>query len=662
MHRLPLGARRLLILVLTLLTTSAATWMFCAAVRVPWGVLAVLILALYAVLFFWISLSFWLACAGFLCCMLDEGAIPACRPRDADTRRLPEARTAIVMPIYNEDPRRVLAGLRATYESLLATGQGDAFDFFLLSDTTDPDLWLAEELAWARLNQELAGPRRVFYRHRSKNVGRKAGNIADFCERFGANYRYMVVLDADSVMSGATLVELVRRMEADADLGILQAPPVPVNRVSMFARCQQFAAHVYGPIFLAGYSWWAHVDGNYWGHNAIIRLAPFMRHCGLSPLPGTPPLGGEILSHDFVEAALMRRAGLKVCLAQDLGGSYEEVPPTLIGYAQRDQRWCQGNMQHIRLVFSCGLGPMSRLHMGMGAMAYLSSPLWLLFMILSAFTVASPWGEAPGDEGWRAEGVLFAATMALLLLPKFLGYVYLLFQPGRLRQCGGAVRAAASMVLESVVSILVAPIMMAFHVVFVISTLFGLRVEWDAQERSECGLRFLPALRGHWKQTMAGVFTAAVVLLFAPTMALWLAPVYTGLILSIPLSMLLGSVRLGQALTRARLLVTPAETMPPDVLVCLRKLLEEPIANELMEPGLLFARLLSDPAFAELHGSILQATDTIAPAAPRQARRVEKLVRTGQPLRILRDDRRAVQGDPAVLRSLRMAHWTALAS
>ena len=204
----------------------------------------------------------------------------------------------------------------------------------------------------------------------------------------------MIVLDADSVMSGESLVEMVERMEQDPEVGILQVPPVPVNRVSLFARCQQFAAQVYGPVFLEGFAWWSQIDSNYWGHNAIIRVAPFTRHCGLSALPGTPPLGGEFLSHDFVEAALMRRAGLKVCLAHDLEGSYEECPPTLIAYAQRDQRWCQGNMQHIRLVFSSGMPPMSRLHMGMGAMSYLSSPLWLLFLILSFLSVAFRPGAA----------------------------------------------------------------------------------------------------------------------------------------------------------------------------------------------------------------------------------------------------------------------------
>ena len=376
------GARQLLA-VLTLLTTGGGTWAFRHVVGGPQsGTLSVVLLLLLSVLLFWIALSFWIATAGFVRLLFGTNSLQ--RPSSQASRSMPpDGRTAILMPVFNESPQRVFAGLRAIYESLQATGHGRSFDFFILSDSTDPDVWIAEELAWARLNQAVTGASSVFYRHRTFNSGRKAGNIADFCQRWGSAYRYMIVLDADSVMSGETLVEMARRMDQDAEIGILQAPPLPVNRVSLFARCQQFSARVYGPIFLEGFAWWTGSDSNYWGHNAILRVQAFTESCGLSPLPGVAPLGGEILSHDFVEAALMRRAGWKVCIAQDLEGSYEECPPTLIDYARRDNRWCQGNMQHIRLVFSSGMPAISRLHLGMGAMSYLASPLWLVFLVLS---------------------------------------------------------------------------------------------------------------------------------------------------------------------------------------------------------------------------------------------------------------------------------------
>ena len=215
------------------------------------------------------------------------------------------------MPIYNESPHRVFAGMRAIYESLQATGHGAAFDFFVLSDTTDPDIWLAEELTWARLNRAIAGDSHIYYRHRTQNIEPQIGKYRRLLPALGGAYRYMIVLDADSVMSGETIAELVHRMEQDDEIGILQTPPVPVNRGSVFARCQQFAAAVYGPIFLEGFAWWAGNEGNYWGHNAIIRLAAFTKACGLPKLSGDGPLGGEILSHDFVEAALICRAGFK---------------------------------------------------------------------------------------------------------------------------------------------------------------------------------------------------------------------------------------------------------------------------------------------------------------------------------------------------------------
>ncbi len=540
------------------------------------------------------------------------------------------------MPIYNESPHRVFAGVRAIHESLQATHQGPAFDFFVLSDTTDPDIWLTEELAWARLNRAISGDSRVYYRHRAKNVARKSGNIADFCEHWGAAYCYMIVLDADSVMSGETITELVRRMEADDEIGILQTSPVPVNRGSLFARCQQFAAAVYGPIFLEGFAWWSGDEGNYWGHNAIIRLDAFTKACGLPKLSGDGPLGGEILSHDFVEAALIRRAGYKVCLAHDLEGSYEECPPTLIDFAQRDQRWCQGNMQHIRLLFSAGIHPVSRLHLGMGAMSYLSSPIWLASLVLSFLAVALP-GSSAGQEVENAAAAgpdywalaLFAVTMALLLLPKLWSYLVLLRDPRRLAKCGGASRAAASALIETVVSMLVAPILMAFHSTFVVTTLLGRRVQWTPQQRGENGQNFLAAVAAHWKQTIVGLLSAAAVWIFAAAMLVWLIPVFAGLILAIPLSIMLSSVPLGRGLARRGLLLIPQETHLPNVLRRHRHFLALPPAKESLDSRGMFRQVLTDPALLALHRSILEATETCVTAGPSAIGRAQRQLLAG---------------------------------
>jgi membrane glycosyltransferase len=660
-------ARRLLLAALTLATTGCGCWAFEQVLSTGHHVaLAIALRVLFLTLFILVAFSFWMATAGFLR-LLAGRRVQCPTPHESASHALASTgKTAILMPIYNESPHRVFAGLRAIYESLQVTGHGTAFDFFILSDTTDPDLWLAEELAWARLNQAVTGASSVYYRHRPKNIARKAGNIADFCERWGSAYRYMIVLDADSVMSGETIVELIRRMDQDPQIGILQAPIVPANRLSVFARCQQFSACVYGPVFLEGFAWWANVDGNYWGHNAVIRVEPFTKHCGLGKLPGVEPLGGEILSHDFVEAALMRRAGFKVCLAHDLqGGSYEECPPTLIAFAQRDQRWCQGNMQHVRLVFSAGLHPVSRLHLGMGAMSYLSSPLWMLFLVLSFVssllahgTATQPHGSAFGPQGYAWAAGLFATTMGLLLLPKLWGYLTTLLDRRRRAECGGAFKMAISVLLETLASMLVAPIMMAFHGTFVVLTLLGRRVHWTAQDRDEQGQPLAAAIATHWKQTVLGAIGAVAVWLLAPDTLVWLSPVLAGLILAIPLSILLSSVMLGQALARRGLLLTPEETAVPMILQRQRHLLALPPSKELNDFRGMFRRILADPAFIALHRCILRATDASITADVSQIRLTQRQLLAGGPARVSVENRKAILSDPLALSALHLFAWT----
>ncbi len=283
------------------------------------------------------------------------------------------------MPIYNEAPARVFGALQAIYADVEATGLGAAFDWFFLSDTTNPEIFIAEEHAFVAMRPQArrrgAG---IYYRHRPKNITRKAGNIADFVSRWGGRYEHMVVLDADSLMTGEAIVGLAAAMEADPDAGIIQTLPLIINRNTLFARVQQFAARIYGPVIAAGLAAWMGRDGNYWGHNAIIRTSAFAAHCGLPNLRGRPPFGGHILSHDFVEAALIRRAGYAVYMLPGLGGSYEESPPSLIDLAARDRRWCQGNLQHMRVLPATGLAFASRQHLVTGIMGYLASPLWMV--------------------------------------------------------------------------------------------------------------------------------------------------------------------------------------------------------------------------------------------------------------------------------------------
>jgi len=381
--------RRIILLMLALAQTWLSTSLMSEVLpyhgRRP---LEIAILVLFALLFTWVSLGFWTAMAGLVVLIGRRERFALSRSAAGNAPIDPAGRTAVVMPIRNEDVARVFAGLRATYESLAQTGELAHFDFFVLSDTSDADTRVAEVAAWEWLCRDAGGLGRIFYRWRTHRIKRKSGNIADFCRRWGTRYRYMVVLDADSVMSGSCLVTLVRLANAHPDAGIIQTAPRATGRDTLFARIQQFATRMYGPLFTAGLHYWQLGESHYWGHNAIIRVAPFVEYCGLHRLPGTGALSGEILSHDFVEAALMRRAGWAVWLAYDLPGSYEEMPPNLIDELKRDRRWCQGNLINSRLFLAEGMHASHRAVFATGVMAYLSAPFWFLFLTISTALLA----------------------------------------------------------------------------------------------------------------------------------------------------------------------------------------------------------------------------------------------------------------------------------
>ncbi len=382
-----LGPRRRLILaVLVLAGTALATRVLASALAIDGLSLPEAgIVLVFSLTFAWLSYGFWTSFAGFIV-TLARRPLHQLAPAVPDIP--PEARTALLVPVYHEDPRRVATRLRAIVRSLAGTGQLERFDLFILSDSRQRDCLREEEAVWAELCRDPLTAGRVFYRNRADNHGRKAGNIADFCRRWGRQYAYFVILDADSVMTGRTLVQLVGLMQANPRAGLLQTLPHPVGGETLFARALQFAARLYGPVYAAGLTFWYPGRSNYWGHNAIIRREAFMSAAGLPPLPGGPPLGGEIMSHDFVEAALLQRAGWAVWMVPELDGSYEELPANLRGYLARDRRWCQGNLQHVRLLTAKGLTAVSRLHLGLGAMSYVVSLLWLLLLVLTTLEAA----------------------------------------------------------------------------------------------------------------------------------------------------------------------------------------------------------------------------------------------------------------------------------
>ncbi|MCK1543609.1 glucans biosynthesis glucosyltransferase MdoH [Bradyrhizobium sp. 179] len=534
--------------------------------------LEAMLLGFFLVLLAWVAFSFMSAFAGFLVLLTRTRS---CLPIDT-TGPLPRvtSRTAMLLPTYNEDPHHLMARLRAMYESVQATGCGDQFDWFLLSDTSDPDIWIREEMTFIGLRRACCAAR-LYYRHRSNNIARKSGNIADWVMRFGSVYDHMIVLDADSLVEGDTIVRLVHAMESHPAAALIQTQPVIVNARTIFSRLQQFSGRVYGPIIAAGNAWWHGGDSNYWGHNAIIRVRAFAAEASLPELSGRKPFGGHILSHDFVEAALMRRAGWAIYLAPALGGSFEEVPPSLLDFAARDRRWCQGNLQHLAVLPARGLHWVSRLHLLTGIGSYVTAPLWFLFLVLGllialqahfirpeyfpkGFSLFPTW---PQQDPVLAARV-FAATMGLLILPKLLAYLVLIGNRNERIGFAGSPRVLAGVVCETFLAALIAPCMMILQTKAVFEILAGRDAGWQVQRRSDGELARGEIYRKLAGPTLCGLALSLSAYAVSLPLLLWMSPVVLGLLLSIPLG-LMTSARL----KTPGLFATPETNNPPAVVL-----------------------------------------------------------------------------------------------
>ncbi len=468
------------------------------------------VLVVFPLLFSQICVGFVLAVFGFFDKLI--GGDPYHIMRGAwrkNEESIPLAATAIVVPVYNEDVGRVTRAVENMWRSLEKTGQIEHFDFYICSDSTHPDRWVEEECAWLSLCQKLNAFGKIFYRKRRHRINGKSGNVADFCRRWGKRYRYMIVLDADSVMIGPTLVRLVRAMEANPDAGIIQTQPYMVLGTSPFRRILQFSSHVYGGLFSQGCSKAQMASGSYWGHNAIIRVAAFIEHCDLPLLPVPDPGKRHVLSHDTIEAALMRRAGYGVWIAYEEPGSYEEGPPNLSDMLTRDRRWCAGNLQHFWFLFARGIEMGSRLQIWIGLMGYLCSPLWLITLVAGSFGAyfrqrflmlsAEPEDLTAASSAPTLE--LVALTFALLFIPRILG---LLSTLPRARSFGGFFRMMLSALLENLFSVVMAPVLMMFHTTFVLFTILGVQIKWNPQNRSDKGLSLGHCLRLYGWLTVLG--------------------------------------------------------------------------------------------------------------------------------------------------------------
>ncbi len=632
--------RRIVLLTLIIGQTWIATMLMKSVL--PYhgqALLEIPILVLFAVLFGWVSAGFWTAIAGYLVLARGTDRFAISRTAAPDAPIGDEVRTAIIMPIANEDVARVFAGLRATYESVARTGLLSRFDFFVLSDSANPDVRVAELAAWFDLCRSVDGFRHIYYRWRPHRIKRKSGNVADFCRRWGKDYRYMVVLDADSVMTGDCITTLVRIAEANPDAGILQTAPKATGRETLYARVQQFATGVYGPVFTAGLHYWQLRESHYWGHNAIIRVAPFIEFCALGRLPGGGALSGEILSHDFVEAALMRRAGWGVWIVYDLPGSYEEMPPNLLDELKRDRRWCQGNLMNFRLALMKGLHPAHRVVFMTGVMAYFSAPLWFAFLLLSTALLAQhtlmppeyftqPYQMFPVWPEWRPEWALrlVVATGTILFLPKVLAV--LLIMGRRAGEFGGRSRIVLSTLGEILLSMLLAPIRMLFHTRFVVSALAGITLSWKSPARDDSATTWAYALRQHGAQTLFGLAWAGFVGWLNPSFLWWLLPVAGALIVSIPLSVYTSYTSLGRRSRAAGLFLIPEEvSVPREIRAMNAHLADTP-------PAPTFATAIVDPV-----------VNALACAVALDRRRFPQQVRDAR-AGLARD---ALEGDPSTL-------------
>ncbi|WP_185983910.1 glucans biosynthesis glucosyltransferase MdoH [Aureimonas mangrovi] len=485
------------------------------------------------------------------------------------------ARTAVLMPVYNEDADAVLARVAAMIEGLGALGQLDHFDFHVLSDSTKAESVTAERRAVFQVAADLQTAGRLYYRHRAKNTGRKAGNIADFVTKNGGAYDYMLVLDADSLMRPATILDMVARMEADDELALLQTQPLIIGRQTLFGRALQFSAALYSPFFSRGIAALQGREGPFWGHNAIIRIKSFAAACGLPDLSGPPPFGGHILSHDFVEAALLSRAGYKVRVDPDLEGSYEEAPANLIEYAKRDRRWCQGNLQHGRLLTAPRLRFWSRVSMVSGIMAYAASPIWLLFLIVSLLDpiLAPEPNYFPGDTLFpvfpRPETtkalLLLLGIFLLLLLPKTLIAFRTAFSH-RAKRFGGPAAVLGSATCELIMTSALAPIMMLFQSKAVAEILVGADSGWPATEREDEGIPFSVAFKSSWWMVLVGAALLFTTFTYAFELFLWVCPIALPLLIAPLFVSLTGSPPIGEAARRLSIFATPFELHPEPVI------------------------------------------------------------------------------------------------
>ena len=566
-----LRRRRLTVLALNVATYAALAGAMAAVVGAGgWTIVDLVLLGCFLVATPWTVLGFWNAAIGLWLLHGRADGVAAVAPfagaaHSADPIRL---RTAVLMTLRNEDPARAFLRLRTVKASIEETGEGEGFAYFILSDTSSPAVATAEEEAVAAWRSEVGDPERIVYRRRSENTGFKAGNLRDFCETFGRDFDLMLPLDSDSLMAGDAIVRLVRIMQAHPRLGILQSLVVGAPAESAFARIFQFGMRHGMRAYTFGSTWWTGDCGPFWGHNAVVRIAPFRDHCDLPILPGKPPLGGHVLSHDQVEATLMRRAGYEVRVLPEEGGSWEDNPPTIFQFSARDLRWCQGNMQYWRLLGTQGLLLMSRFQLAWAILMFLGVPAMTLMIALVPLKILD--GE---DLSTFPAGLaigLYLIFLGMYLSPKLAGLADILLAKGGVARYGGLGRFLASAAIEVVFSFLLGAVTTFRITLFMIGLVFGRSVIWNGQARDAHGVSWSDAALGLWPASLFGALVCGALAALSPATLAWSLPLTLGYLVAIPFAVLTASEDVTELLKRHALCGIPEELEPPAEIRALR--------------------------------------------------------------------------------------------
>ena len=561
----PLLGRRLAVLGLTVASWLALGALAARVLDIGHDLGRAAILLLFLAGLPWTLLGFWNSAIGFA--ILRLVADPAGYTNLALRRTPPgfpiTSRVAVCVAVRHENVPAVIDRLTVMIDATFATPDARAFDFHLLSDSTDPVIAAAERDAVAALQGRWLGVA-VGYRRRASNAGFKAGNLRDFARSHSGAYDHMLVLDADSLMSAAAMRRLVRVMEANPRLGILQSLVVGRPATTAFARIFQFGMRHSMRVHTTGIAWWQGPSGPYWGHNAIIRIAPYLEHCELPLLGGGPPLGGAIMSHDQVEAVLMRAAGYEVRVIADEFGSFEENPPSLPDFIKRDLRWCQGNLQYLKLIGRPGatgrdFTAMGRLQLVNAIMMYMGAPAWVLMLLIGLAEAISPTDGAAGFHASAGAAGLYFGMLAIGIAPRLLGAIDVGLDPQRRRRYGGGARLLAGSAVDALFSFLLGPVMALAQAGFMAGLPFGRRILWEPQRREGHFVSFRAALLGLWPQCAFGVVFAVVLAGTAPGAVPWALPTILGCLLAPAFAAATSSLRLSRLLARLRLCAIPEE-------------------------------------------------------------------------------------------------------